>query len=115
MTRRKAVITVTGTSLVVGTLVCFGYNLLYFDAVLPTAASAQLLDVLDYISNNLLMPIVAIGTCILIGWVVKANMVIDEVEKTGCQMGRKRLYRVMIKFVAPIMLFILFMKSIGIL
>ena len=115
MTRRKAVITVTGTSLVVGTLVCFGYNLLYFDAALPTAASAQLLDVLDYISNNLLMPIVAIGTCILIGWVVKANMVIDEVEKTGCQMGRKRLYRVMIKFVAPIMLFILFMKSIGIL
>ena len=61
------------------------------------------------------MPIVAIGTCVLIGWIVKPKTVIDEVEKNGNKMGRKRLYTVMIKFVAPAMLVLLFLKSVGIL
>ena len=49
--------------MVVGTIVCLGYNLLYFEVTLPNGAVAQVLDILDYISNNILMPIVAFGTC----------------------------------------------------
>ena len=113
--RKKAVLIVTGITLIVGILVCLGYNLLYFEAALPNGTTAQLLDILDYFSNNLLMPIVAIGTCILIGWVLKPKTVIEEVEKTGCKMGRKLLYRVMIQYVAPVMLVLLLLKSTGIL
>jgi hypothetical protein len=40
---------------------------------------------------------------------------IEEAEKTGCRFGRKRLYIVMIKFVAPILLLIVLLKSLGIL
>lgn len=72
-------------------------------------------DIMDYISNNCLMPLVAIETCILIGWVAKPKVVIDEVEKTGCKFGRKILYIVMIKVIAPILLLLLFLKSIGLL
>ena len=61
------------------------------------------------------MPVVAIGTCILVGWIVKPKTIIDEVEKTGCKMGRKGLYRAMIKYIAPVMLVVLFLKSVGIL
>lgn len=113
--RRKAATTETIVALVVGTIVCLGYNKLFFDIVLPNGSHAQILDVMDYISNNLLMPIVAIGTCILIGWIVKPKVVVDEVEKTGCTFGRKKLYVIMIKYVAPILLVILLLKSIGIL
>ena len=88
-----------------GTRLVFGEGLLH----------AQVLDVMDYISNNILMPIVAIGTCILIGWVVKPKTVIDEVEKTGHKFGRKHLYIVMIKVIAPLLLVILFLKSLGLL
>lgn len=102
-------------ALVVGILVCLGYNIMYFEASLPNGATGQLLDIMDYISNNILMPIVAIGTCVLIGWIVKPKTIIDEVEKSGTKMGRKRLYTVMIKFVAPAMLVLLFLKSVGIL
>ena len=102
-------------ALVVGILVCLGYNIMYFEASLPNGATGQLLDIMDYVSNNILMPIVAIGTCVLIGWIVKPKTVIDEVEKSGTKMGRKRLYTVMIKFVAPAMLVLLFLKSVGIL
>lgn len=114
LSRNKAVLIETAIALVLGLLVCFGYNLLYFELTLPTGGTAQILDVMDFISNNILMPVVAISTCILIGWVVKPKTVIEEVEKTGCKMGRKRLYVVMIRYIAPVMLVILFLKSLGI-
>lgn len=101
-------------ALVAGVVVCLGYNLFYFEVTLPNGAVAQILDIMDYISNNLFMPIVAIGTCILIGWVVKPKVVIDEVEKSGCKFGRKWLYIPMIKIIAPILLIILLLKSAGI-
>ncbi len=113
LSRPKAVILVTAATFAIGVIVCFGYNVLYFQAALPTGASAQILDIMDYVSNNILMPLVSIGTCILIGWVLKPGTVIEEVEKNGTKMGRKTLYIVMVKFVAPVMLIVLFLKSLG--
>lgn len=113
--RLKAAVVETVIALVGAVIVCLGYNVLYFDIVLPNGVHAQMLDVMDYISNNCLMPIVAIATCLLIGWIVKPGTVIDEVEKTGVKFGRKMLYVVMIKYVAPILLVILFLKSMGVL
>lgn len=114
MSRTKATIIEGIIALAIGIVVCLGYNKLYFEIKLPNGSIAQILDVLDYISNNILMPLVAIFTCILIGWVVKPKTIIDEVEKSGGKMGRKNLYVVMIKFIAPLMLLILFVKSLGI-
>lgn len=115
ISRLKAVIIEGVIALVGGIIVCLGYNRLYFEFTLPNGSVAQILDILDYISNNALMPLVAVFTCILIGWVVKPEIVIDEIEKTGEKMGRKRLYIVMIKYIAPLLLLILFLKSVGIL
>ena len=114
ISRTKAACIEGVIALVAGIVVCLGYNLLYFEVKLPNGAVAQILDIMDYISNNLFMPIVAIGTCILIGWVVKPKVVIDEVEKSGCKFGRKWLYLPMIKIIAPILLIILLLKSAGI-
>lgn len=115
MSRTKASVIETVIALAAGVIVCLGYNHMYFDVVLPNGAHAQVLDIMDYISNNCFMPLVAIGTCILIGWIVNPQIIIDEAEKTGCKFTRRRLYIVMIKFIAPIMLVILLLKSLGIL
>ena len=114
ISRRTATIVETAIALVGGIVVCLGYNKLYFEITLPNGAVAQILDIMDYISNNCFMPIVAISTCILVGWILKPKMVIDEVEKGGNKFGRKKLYIVMVKVVAPILLTILFLKSMGI-
>lgn len=58
----------------------------------------------DYVSNNVLMPIVALLTCILIGWVVGTKTITDEVSRNGEHFGRKGLYEVMVKYIAPICL-----------
>ena len=115
ISRVKAAAIETGIALVGGIVVCLGYNRLYFDITLPNGAHAQVLDIMDYVSNNFFMPLVAIGTCILIGWVVKPETVVDEVEKSGVKFGRRRLYRMMIKYIAPVLLVILLLKSLGIL
>ena len=113
LSRNKATIVETIIALVMAVFVCLGYNGLFFDIVLPNGSHAQLLDVMDYVSNSVLMPIVAIGTCILIGYVVKPGTVFEEAEKSGCVFGRKKLYTAMIKVVAPILLTVLLLKSIG--
>lgn len=115
LSRIQAALIETFVAFVGAIAVCLGYNKWYFEAKLPNGATAQILDILDYISNNALMPMVAIGTCILIGWILKPKVIIDEVEKTGHAMGRKNMYIVMIKYIAPILLVILFLKSVGIL
>lgn len=114
ISRNKAACIEGIIALIAGVIVCLGYNIMYFEITLPNGASAQILDIMDYISNNLLMPVVAIGTCILIGWVVKPKTIIDEVEKSGGRFGRRWLYVPMIKVIAPILLIILLLKSAGI-
>ena len=115
MSRTKATVVEVAIALAGGVLVCLGYNKLYFEIKLPNGAVAQILDIMDYISNNCLMPLVAIGTSVLIGWVTGPKTVIQEVEKTGCKFGRKRLYIVMLRYIAPVLLVVLLLKSIGIL
>lgn len=60
------------------------------------------LDIFDFITNNILMPIVAFLTCILIGYVAKTKFVEDEVLSSQKSFKGKGLYRVMIMIICPI-------------
>ena len=112
--RKKATLIEGGIAAVIAAAVCLGYNLLYFEMPMPTGGKGQLLDILDYLSNNVLMPVLAIGTCILIGWVAKPKTVIDEAAKNGERFLRKGLYIVMVRFVAPILLVTILLGSFGV-
>lgn len=112
--RKKSTLLTGIYALIVGIIVCLGYNLLYFEVTLPNGAVAQVLDVLDYISNNILMPIIAFGTCILIGWVVKPKYIEEEITLNGNKFSRKNLYIVMTKYITPILLAFLFLQALGI-
>lgn len=113
MKRKAATLVVTAIGLVGGIIVCLGYNVLYFELTLPNGVVAQILDVMDYVSNYVLMPVVAIATCILIGWVVKPKTVIEEITLGGSSFRREKLYVVMIKYITPVMLLILLLQSLG--
>ena len=111
--RKKATICETVLAGVTGMIVCFGYNIFKFDIKLPNGSHAQILDILDYISNYIMMPVVAISTCILIGWVVKPKTSIDEITKNGERFRRKGVFTVMIKYAAPVMLTFLLIMALG--
>lgn len=114
MSRKKAGIIVLVYALIGGTIVCLGYNKLFFNITLPNGAEAQILDVLDYISNNIFMPFVALATCILFGWVSKPKTIIDEVTKNGEKFNRKMIYTVTLKFIAPLLLVVLLLQAFNI-
>ena len=113
--RSKATVVVAVCSLVLGVLVCLGYNVLYFELHLPNASVGQILDVMDYVSNFLLMPIVAFTTCVLVGWVLKPDVIIDEITLGGIRFSRERLYVVMVRYIAPVLLLVLLLQALGVL
>ena len=96
-------------------VVCLGYTAWYFEFKLPNAANpGQILDIADYISNYLLMPIVALCTSIVVGWVVKPKWVIEEMESSGHKFSRKWLYVIMIKVIIPIIMIALLLQAFGV-
>ena len=112
--RKKSAVIVTAYTVIFGIVVCLGYNLFYFELKLPNGSVGQILDVFDYFSNNILMPIVAILTCVLIGWVAKPKTIIDEVTKNGEKFGRKYIYIAMVKVIAPVLLVVLLLQALGV-
>lgn len=111
--RTKAVAVETAAALILGVFICLGYNIFFFELKLPNGSVGQLLDIFDYISNNILMPVVAISTCIMIGWLAKPAVIIGEATKNGEKFGRKGMYIVMIKFIEPVLLSLLLLGSLG--
>jgi len=72
----------------------------------------QFLDFFDFISNSVLMPIVAFLTCIFVGYVIKPKTIIEEVTVDGNKFGRKGLFVVMIKYIAPICIVLILVSSV---
>ena len=114
MSRLKASLLVLAYSVVAGVIVCLGYNKFYFELTLPNGTVGQILDIMDYVSNNIFMPLLAVFTCILFGWITKPKYIIDEVTKNGEKFGRKGIYAVMIRYVAPVFLTLLLFQAFNI-
>lgn len=114
MSRLKASLLVLAYAVVAGVIVCLGYNKFYFELTLPNGTVGQILDIMDYVSNNIFMPLLAVFTCILFGWITKPKYIIDEVTKNGEKFGRKGIYTVMIRYVAPVFLTLLLFQAFNI-
>lgn len=84
-----------------------GYGVL--DWIAPLGFS--LLDFFDFISNSVLMPIVALFTCLFVGWVVKPKLVVDEVKRSS-RFPREKLFVVVIRYVAPICILLVLISSV---
>ncbi len=115
VSRKKATVIEGLLGLILGSVVCLGYNLFYFELKLPNGSTGQILDLMDYLSNGLLMPLVTISTCIMVGWVIKPEIIIAEATKNGEPFSRKQMFKLMIRFIAPVLLTILLLESLGIL
>lgn len=100
--RKKTVLILSGIYIAASVCIALGYSVFYFKVKLPNGSTGQLLDIMDYISNSVMMPFIALISTILIGWIMKPQYVTDEVEINGEKFRRKTLYRVMIRYVAPV-------------
>ena len=113
--RKKTVLILSAIYLGASAVIALGYSIFYIEVKLPNGSTVQLLDIMDYISNSVMMPFIALLSTILIGWIMTPDYVIDEMERGGEKFRRKKLYCIMIRYVAPVMMFVLFLQSTGIL
>jgi NSS family neurotransmitter:Na+ symporter len=73
-----------------------GFGLLNF----VSAAGMTILDIMDFISNTILMPLSAIFICLFTGWWAGTKIVVDEVNELHPFKSRA-LFVFMIKWVSP--------------
>lgn len=99
--------------LIATAVIALGYSVFYVEVGLPNGSTGQLLDIMDYISNSFLMPFIALLSSVLIGWIMKPSWIAEEMELNGTKFKRKKLYQVMICFVMPVIMTILFLQSTG--
>ncbi len=105
--RKVSCLVVFVGSIALGLLSLFGYSI--WDKVL--IFGYQFLDFFDFISNSVIMPIVALLTCIMIGYFIKPKAIIEEVELTA-KFKSKTLFVVVIKYVAPVCIVLILLSSL---
>ncbi len=67
------------------------------------------LDFFDFISNSVLMPIVAFLTCLFVGYVIKPKTLLDEAKLTPFS---AKLFTVVIRYVAPVCILLILLSSV---
>ncbi len=97
MKRFTACAIVFGAILVLGTLSSLGNGVLSMIHI----GDKGILDIFDFLANNILMPIVAIITCVIAGWFINKNILPKEI---GLDKNKylTTYFNVIIKYVAPL-------------
>ena len=113
--RKKTVLVLTVIYLAASAVIALGYSIFYIEVKLPNGSVGQLLDIMDYISNSFMMPFISLLSAILIGWIMKPSWIAEEMELNGEKFKRKKLYNVMMRYIMPVIMVILFLQSTGVL
>ncbi len=115
--RKFSIMVCTVFIVIVATIVNLGYNellsvdLMYSIFHIGEYQDSQLLDFFDFLSNTVMMPIVALLTCIFVGWIIKPKTLIQEVKQSSKFTGEK-LFIVMIKYIAPVFVVVILVAYI---
>ena len=108
-TRRKSCIFVFILALIMGTPSSLGFGPLSFISWM----GMSVLDIMDFISNSVLMPIVAFFTCIFVGFIIKPKAIVDEVQEGNVKFKSEKMFTVIIKWIAPIFLVLILASSVA--
>ncbi len=76
-----------------------------------TILKLSILDFFDFISNTILMPVIALLMCIFIGHVMKTDLIAEEINLSE-EFKNRKLYDMVIKFIAPAFLVLILITSI---
>jgi len=106
--RKKGTIVAGAYVVIMGCIISLGFGPLSFVQIIGLG----LLDFFDFISNSVLMPIVALLTCISIGFFIKPQTIIDEVE-INKPFKEKKFYTLILKWLAPFCLVLILLFAVS--
>ena len=106
LSRKKAVGLVTLMMFILSVPVCIdqlggkGWSIYQFLG----EGSKDLLDLYDFFTEGIMMPLGAILMCIVVGWVAKMPWLNSEVEKCGNKFYTKNFFNVCVKYITPLLM-----------
>lgn len=73
-------------------------------------------DLFDYVSSNILLPLLGLLICGLMGYKTKKQDIVNELSNEGNLKNIKliNMYYIIIKYIAPLLLLVIFLNSLGI-
>ncbi len=107
--RKKSTIIVTVIMILLGTLSSLGYGPLSSIQIL----GMQFLDLFDFITNSVMMPIAAITTCLLVSRVMGVKKIEEEMTQENGTFKRKVIFNFMIKYLCPIFAAVILISSVA--
>lgn len=107
LSRTKATSLVMIIMLVLGSLSSMGYSTLANFKII----GMQMLDFFDFLSNSLMMPIAAFAVCVFVVYAMGIDKVKSEVMQSS-KFKALGLYKVMVKYIAPVLVAIIFLTSV---
>ena len=105
--RRASCLVVLGISLLLGIPSIFGYSIWSNVEII----GMQILDFFDFLSNNIMMPIVAFVTCVFVSFFIKPKAISDEITLSS-KFKWKGLFSVVIRYIAPVCILVILVTSI---
>ncbi len=109
LSRHKATAAVLIFVVALGSLSCLGYGPLA--NVRPFGM--QFLDMFDFLTNSVMMPLAALVNCLLVTRVIGLARIAQEVEAGGQPFRRKKLFNFMIRWVCPLFVVIVLVGAIA--
>lgn len=106
ISRIRSCILVASICALLGILPSFGYSILKNVRIF----GFDILDFFDFLSNNIVIPLVALGTCILVGYVTGVKDIGEEISLVG-NFKRKKMFSAVIKYIAPICIVLILLTS----
>lgn len=107
MKRVWAVILCVAASCILGIPASLGFGV--WDSVRIFGNS--ILDFADLIANSLLLPVAALATCIIFGWLAGLKNIVDEITLSS-EFKRKKIFIAIIKYVGPVFLAVIVLTNI---
>ena len=108
LSRRKSALLMGAVIVLFGSASALGFGALDFVSLL----GMSILDLFDFLTNSLMMPLAALSTCILVTRVVGLDKISKEIEQSS-RFKRKKMYYVFMKYLAPVCIVIILFSSIA--
>ena len=109
MGRKKATVLVGVIMLALGSLSSLGYGPLAGIKII----GMQFLDLFDFLTNSVMMPIAAFLTSLFVSRVVGIDKIEEEIIHGESAFRRKKVFVVMIKYLCPVFAIIILLSSVA--
>lgn len=107
--RKKSTVVVTVIMVLLGTLSSLGYGPLGGVQIL----GMQFLDLFDFLTNSVMMPIAAIATCLLVSRVMGVKKIEEEMTIENGKFKRKPIFNFMIRYLCPFFAAVILISSVA--